>query len=308
MVSSYIDRDGFCTGQHEQELAPIAMNDKSLINFGELSKPATVLIEKISEAVGGLFKPFQIVRVAKAEAEAERIREKSNIEVTDLDRRAMYRFLKEEAKKQLNIEDITWKALPLLKEKSSPQNVEDDWITNFFDKCRIVSDEDMQQLWSRVLAGEANTPGGFSKQTVNLLADLDRVDAELFMLLCGFGWIIEDFAPLVFDIHNEIYNRHKINFTTLGHLEHLGFIQLESLDNFTRINLPKKVTVLYYERPVELTLPENSDNDLNLGHVLMTRAGLELARVCGAKPVDGFFDFVYEMWAGQSLVPKRGTK
>jgi hypothetical protein len=140
------------------------MNDNPLAILGELSKPATVLIEKISDAIGGIFKPYQIVRVAKAEAEAERIRAELQIQITDLHKRAFYRFLEEEAKKQLNIEGITQRALPLLNEKSSPENVEDDWITNFFDKCRIVSDDDMQQLWSRILAGEANSPGAFSKK------------------------------------------------------------------------------------------------------------------------------------------------
>ena len=148
------------------------MSENPLARLGDLSKPATVLVEKISNAVGGIFKPYQIVRVAKAEAEAERIRAESQIQVTALHRRALRRFLEEETKRQSNIEDITQKALPLLKEESSPQNVEDDWVTNFFDKCRIVSDEDMQRLWSRVLAGEANAPGAFSKRTVNLLADL----------------------------------------------------------------------------------------------------------------------------------------
>jgi hypothetical protein len=61
-------------------------SDKSIINLGDLSKPATVLIEKISDAVGGLFKPYQIVRVARAEAEAERIRGESQIEISDLQR------------------------------------------------------------------------------------------------------------------------------------------------------------------------------------------------------------------------------
>jgi hypothetical protein len=134
------------------------MTENQLVKLGDLTKPATVLIEKISDAVGGIFKPYQIVRVAKAEAEAERIRAESHIQVTDLHRRAMHRFLEEEAKRQSNIEHVTQKALLQLKEDSSPQNVEDDWITNFFDKCRIVSDDDMQKLWSRVLAGEANSP------------------------------------------------------------------------------------------------------------------------------------------------------
>jgi hypothetical protein len=73
--------------------------ESSLINLGELSKPATVLVEKISEAVGGIFKPYQIVRVAKAEAQADRVRAESHIEVSDIQRRAFHRFLEEEGKK-----------------------------------------------------------------------------------------------------------------------------------------------------------------------------------------------------------------
>ena len=40
------------------------MNDENPIaKLGDLTKSATVLIEKISDAVGGVFKPYQIVRV-----------------------------------------------------------------------------------------------------------------------------------------------------------------------------------------------------------------------------------------------------
>jgi len=38
----------------------------SLINIGELSKPGTVLVEKTSEAFGGIFKPYQVCRGVKA--------------------------------------------------------------------------------------------------------------------------------------------------------------------------------------------------------------------------------------------------
>ena len=283
------------------------MTDNPLGNFGDLSKPATILIEKISDAVGGIFKPGQIVRVAKAEAEASRIQAESQIQVTDLHRRAMHRFLEEEAKKQLNIEAITQKALPLIEDKSAPQNVADDWITNFFDKSRIVSDGDMQELWSRVLAGEANGPGAFAKRTVNLLADLDKVDAQLFTNLCGFGWQIGDIVPLVFDAQGELYNRSGINFNTLAHLESLGLIQFGELTGFQRLKLQKITTVLYYGRPTDLTFPHEKDNALPIGKVLLTRAGQQLAPVCGSTPVEGFYEFVYDRWAGESLVSKRAT-
>ena len=46
------------------------MAEFSLINLSGLSKPATVLIEKISNAVGMVWEPRQIRRVAQAKADA----------------------------------------------------------------------------------------------------------------------------------------------------------------------------------------------------------------------------------------------
>jgi hypothetical protein len=218
----------------------------------------------------------------------------------------MHRFLEEEAKKQANIESVTQKALPLLEENSRPQDVEGDWITNFFDKSRIISDEDMQKLWAKLLAGEANCPGTISKRTVNLLADLDKRDAELFTRLCDFAWVIENnIVPLVFDINLDLYNRVGLYFSTLSHLETLGLIQFDNLAGFRLQHLPKKITAIYYDRPLELTLLRDADNVLVTGRVLLTRAGYDLARICDCKSSDGFFDFVYDRWANQNLVPKK---
>ncbi len=284
------------------------MSDYPLLKLGNLSKPATVFIEKISDAVGGIFKPYHIVRVAKAEAEAEQIRTESQIQISDLHRRAMHRFLEEEAKKQSNIESITQQAIPLLDKDSSPEQVDNDWITNFFDKCRIISDEEMQRLWSGMLAGEANSPGAFSRRTVNLLSDLDKADAELFTRLCGFAWMSVNAVPLVFDVQDEIYNRYGINFVSLSHLESLGLIQFDNLSGFQRLGLPKKFHVFYYGKTVELTMPKEADNNFDLGKVLLTKAGRELAPICSSQPIEGFFDFVYNKWAKQSYVSKNETE
>ena len=136
----------------------------SLVNMSGLTKPADTLIKKVSGAVGGWFAPYQIRRVAKAEAEAALIKAQSEIEITDLHRRAAHRFIEEEAQRQKNMEDITDKALPQLNEYAKPEFMDNDWLANFFDKCRIVSDDEMQRLWSLVLAGEANAPGSYSKR------------------------------------------------------------------------------------------------------------------------------------------------
>ena len=108
--------------------------NNSLINLGDISKPADSLIKKVSKAVGGIFEPYQIKRIAKAEAEAAVIKAQAAIQITELHRRAMHRFIEEEANKQKNIEDITNQAIPLLEEKTDAGKLNDDWVTNFFDK------------------------------------------------------------------------------------------------------------------------------------------------------------------------------
>lgn len=282
------------------------MTDNSLLNLGELSRPATVLVEKISDAVGGIFKPHQIVRVAKAEAEAEQIRAESQIQIGDIHRRAMHRFLEEEAKKQLNIESITQQALPFVEDDSSPEQIKDDWITNFFDKCRIVSDKDMQNIWAKILAGEANAPGTFARATINTIANLESIDAILFEHLCKFGWMIANtFVPLIFDDHNNeesIYRRNEIIFDSLSHLESLGLIQYDNLTSYSKMRLSRIVKVRYHDKLIQLMLAKDKDNTLDIGHVILTRAGDELAAICDTKPIDGFFEFVYEKWTTESLI------
>jgi Protein of unknown function (DUF2806) len=267
-----------------------------LVNLGDLTKPADTLIKKVSKAVGGYFAPWQIKRVARAEAEAAIIQAQAEIEITDLHRRAVSRFFQEEVRNQTNIEDITMKALPQLKAESDPSVMDDDWVTNFFDKSRIVSDGEMQDLWSRVLAGEANTPGTYSKRTVNFLSDLDKSDAEVFSKLCGFVWMLGTLVPLIFDAKADTYNSQGINFAALIHLQSIGLIQFNSVTGFKLFGLGKHVGVSYYGKPLLLEMPTDADNDLAIGKVLFTKIGQELAPICGSTPVEGFWDYVNEHW------------
>ena len=276
---------------------------KSLINLSGLAKPADTLIRKISSAASIL---YGLEKIAEAEAKAALITARSEIEITDLQRRAANRWMAEEAQRQKNMEDITAKALPQLNEGAKPDSMDNDWISNFFDKCRIVSDDEMQGLWSRVLAGEANAPGSYSKRTVNFLSDLDKTEAELFNKLCGFGWQIENVVPLVFDFQAEIYNRHGIHFNALSHLASIGLVQFNSLAGLVRQNLPKRFDVFYYRRMLTLEMPHDADNTLEIGKVLLTRIGQELEPICGSKPVEGFWEYVKDQW--KAYLPKSETE
>ena len=280
------------------------------INLGDLSKPANTLIEKISDAIGGLSKPSQIRRVAEAEADADKIRAVTRIKITELERRAMSRLFAEEAKKQHNIEAITLKALPDVSPEAKPENVEDDWIANFFDKCRLISDEQMQSLWARILAGEANAPGKFSKRTVNLLGSLDKEDATLFSKVCGFTLLIGQLVPFIYELNHKIYNDAGIYFHTLDHLESAGLIHLEPISGYGRKG-SRTTVAQYFGTPVLIEFPEEPKREvyqLGVGHVILTKAGSELASLSGAQPREGFVDYLKEYWKRFGITTERKTE
>ena len=275
---------------------------KDIINLGDLTKPADTLIKKISNAVGVLFEPRQIKRVAKAKAEAAMTEAQSEIEITELHRRAARRWIEEEAQCQKNMEDVTAKAVSQLNENANSDSIEDDWLVNFFDKSRIVSDNEMQDLWSRVLAGEANAPGTYSKRTVNFLSDLDKAKADLFTKLCGFTWRIVGIVPLVFDETAGIYNQQRISFNSLSHLDSIGLIQFDNLAGFRIDPLPQRLTVNYYGKTLILEMPQAADYRFGIGKVLFTRIGMELAPICGSNTVEGFWEYVKDQW--KQYLPK----
>ena len=267
-----------------------------LVNLGELSKPATVFIEKVSDAVGGICKPWQMKRVAKAEAEVEKIRALSGIELSGIEQRAMHRLVAEEAITQENIENITAKAVKELKADAKPENLERDWVANFFDKCRLVSDTEMQSLWSKLLAGEANEPGAFSKRTIELVASLDKEDAYLFTTLMGFACYINDDpvpVPFVYDFRKEIYNERGINFGILNHLDSIGLVNFQDSNDLTVQMDSRTFKTHYFGKE---TLVDLQRKELKIGSIVLTKIGFELAPICGASSVPDFLEYVLKEW------------
>ncbi len=272
----------------------------AIINLGDLSKPVTVLIERVSDAIGGIAKPAQIRRVAKAEADAEFIKAETNIKITELQERALNRWITEEGYKQENIENITAMALPNLSQDSKPENIEKDWLNYFLDRCRLTSDEQMQMLWASILAGEANAPGAFSKRTIEIVSNLDKKDADLFANLKSLCWIIfNEFAPIIYFETNEFLNKMKINFSSLSHLEDFGLIKFESLAGYQKIFNSNIVPLIYFNKVNYLQLP---DRQMDIGKVLLTQAGQELAKICESNFYQEYYLHILSEWTNKGYI------
>jgi hypothetical protein len=261
-----------------------------------LATAAKHAAEQSAEGIRGLFKPWQIKRLAKARAEAALIRAQSEIDVEDLHRRADQRVAAEEVVHQLNMEQIEAKAVPLLTDGADASKVDHDWTANFFDKARNVSNEEMQSLWARVLAGEVNAPGTFSRRTVNSINDLDRKDCEMFTKVCGF--LLDFYGPalLIHDLNDPLYTQRGIDYGMISHLDNIGLLDFLSGGQFTVTLLPGVGVARYFDTNFELTFPAEPFNSIAMGRVRLTAMGCELAAIAGGEPVPGFADYLRQRW------------
>ena len=267
------------------------------INAGNLSKPANTLIQCISRAIGGLYEPKGIVRRAKAEAKAKLIEVEGDIAASELQQRAARRLILQETLYQQNSEKIISDAVPQLEDAARPEEVSNDWYINFYDKARLISDERMQTLWSEILAGEANTPGKFSRRTVNFVQSMDKSEADLFTKLCGFNIFFGDgFIPLVFENTNDLYQRNGVNFGKLTLLDSIGLINFAGLTGFVLRGQKGKLSFSYYDKNYAMEVGGRSDGEIGIGKVILTRIGEELATLGGSEPVSGFEEYMMKNW------------
>lgn len=100
----------------------------------------------------------------------------------------------------------------------SDEPVHPDWFSRWRDGAQDVSDEEVQRLWARALAGEAQKPGSYSLRTLDFLRSVSKRDAEL----------IEKIGPLAigsFIYKNEaLLKQRDLPYAKLALLQHLGIV------------------------------------------------------------------------------------
>jgi hypothetical protein len=289
-------------------------NNNSIINnldldlgLGDLSQAkadvSINLFNKFCSAIGWLTEPYRIVRLAKANSEARLIEETTNLKIEHLKKNfpdseaSIDRFLGEERKKQENTLSIIKKTIRYLKETAKPQDIDNDWILNFNDKSKLISEESMQEHWARILAEEANQPQSFSKRTVNLMAELEKRDAEAFTNLCALKWEIFDsnnqFLFISSDFENDTSNLfNKIDYDLLIHIESIGLIKKAPLTEYFSITSDsQKGQIKHANSSYSFEFQNETTNKIIIGAVLLTPMGKELSKICNPEPIRGFEEY-----------------
>lgn len=205
---------------------------------------------------------------------------------------------------QSNVQSIILKAIELANENNEiPSNdiADSSWILSFIDYAKNISDEQIQNLWSKILADEINSPGSFSLRTLELLKQISKSEAELFAEFCSYLLFIEGSSlyPCYFI---DTYGSHQNRFITrvfnkkerilLAELGLVNFIE----DIFFSFRYEQFHSIIYNDKKIGVIYkgkerrgaPEEIKTII-CGHQL-TRSGNELYKLCSKTFHHDFFE------------------
>lgn len=193
---------------------------------------------------------------------------------------AISRLQYQETKRQRNIESIFRKAAEYKNEfkEISDESVDEDWIAKFFQASQDVSNEKMQEIWSRILAGEVANPGTFSLRTIDVLKNLSYKEAVLFEKIRPY--IIKNFYPK----NSSVDKVSGILYGDLVFLEDAGLIESSGQKAMTfngsfpdAINPDRFIASINVSEGLAILISvQKKDTPISCNAYLLTKAGLEL--------------------------------
>ena len=259
-----------------------------------LSSPAAkALIEKISNGVGRLYDPIHARRMNKVESKNRIEEAKTDQEVARITAEGRH------VNEQINIDEIAQMAASMLSVQAKPDEIHQDWLNRARDMMKCVEDRDMQGLWAKIVAGEADSPGRFSYRVLEEVSRLSKEKANAFTKLAGYVWcwtyadgevkpilVIDTSNPLVRDPNGTLIQTSLIRYFANG------------VQRFSNCQ-GKVVHLQYFGSRCQLKILTDDGFALNTedDNFVLSDIGEALFPICGGSPIPGEFETMVEKWS-----------
>ena len=257
-------------------------------------KPIEKLIEVISNGIGVLYKPRAIRKEADAKAYEIRVIERAKyeamaegklIEADNIDR-INERLVAKEINRQKNIDDVIEIDANDLSQANivSDGPVERDWIVRFFDIVQDVSDEEMKNLWGKILAGEVKTPKSYSLRTLELLRNISKDEADIFVKISQF--VLQQNDHFIFNGNEDGINRHRIPYSDIAKMTEIGLIQSGTFVHieYNSSQNENNIVGIKYANLIIILRIKAGVNKVSIPVYCLTTAGKELYKLIDVTP------------------------
>lgn len=310
-------------------------NDKEIINSSGLEPedilstvdgiPLPPAIKKnLWKSLGRLITGVVDIPVAYLESKAERIKGETtalNVFRTKIAEKASDEFMQDEGlmnravdyygskllKEQINRESVVNKTTDELKlnppESDTEKEIDEDWLDMFSRISETKSNEEVQLILSKILAGEIKRPGSFGPKTLQTLTLLDQETAKIFRDFCSISYELPQLGDQMVQVITEPFGSpgsnalkdFNLNYSNLSQLQDAGLIQYD-LTAWRDMHpalfaMPFKIG----DKSFQLNLTGEIDHkQIRTKIINFTRVGRELRKVLEMKSNDSYNEKLIE--------------
>lgn len=192
----------------------------------------------------------------------------------ELVQRSLYRWLGENARKQINREKVAELAAEELS-KSADGGIAaeptQEWMDVFTRHAETATSDSVRNTWARILAGEIQRTGKYSLRTLRFISEMDQQTARIFQEI-GPLVVSENFIP-------QADGDEEIELLKLVHLEEVGLIAGAS-SGFSKTFTPRQRVdeIIEGAWSVRITIKETSKS-YSMRGVLITSLGKEVLQL-----------------------------
>ena len=221
--------------------------------------------------------------VAVDTSDAKQLMQRSNIRLQNL-----------QIQKERNIESVIGKTALELEGKEADINdeVDNDWLNRYFNIVEDISDEDMQNLWARILEGEILKPRTYSLRLLEFLHSTSKEELDRILKIASFvlfdGLTIQN----AFIIQNDkMLEDNKISFDDILFYSEIGILHSNiQVCRTYSIQAKQKQHLIFYSREY-VCIGNNKNNtsqEFNFSVYSVTKLGIELLKLANIPTDKGF--------------------
>ena len=165
-----------------------------------------------------------------------------------------------------------------------------DWFIRFYEAVGNISDEEVQEIWAKILAGEIAKPSSFSLKTIDTLKNISKKDADLFVKLCSHSFSNGN-QSLFLPRYDDYLNKRNILYSDIMKLSEQGLI----FNNGTislNITINNESKILFNNNGLVMTIAsiDESETNASILQYPFTEVGRELSSLIKQSASD--LDFI----------------
>ena len=187
-----------------------------------------------------------------------------------------------EIKKQDNLDQIGRAVLPMLSPSAKLDEMGVDWLIFWGERASLAFDEDIQFKWAKIFAGEAESPGSFSKWALNAVSCMTKEDIDAFNKLASCVWMFGS-GPMDCEV---VYWPSSRKFVPLQEyvLDRTGLVSGfgSPLEGYLNVQC-RQAYIQYFNEKHAFRFPESLEVPKGTT-ISLTLLGKELHRLCDATP------------------------